>query len=181
MAIVPGAGRTRDNLKGGTMKRLFTGVLILALLSSPITANANTNKTNIDIYKEYAAAVAESYNISPALIQSIIMQESSFNPNARNGNCKGLMQIHETYHKDEMKLFDVVSLYEPFGNIDIGVYYINQLIEQNADEYGEVEISYILDIYSGNSKAEYNRDNGILSKYASEVLERAAEYESEGN
>ncbi len=86
------------------------------------------------------------------------------------------MQIYEKYHKEEMKLFDIDNLYEPFGNIDIGVYYLNKLIEDNADKYGEVEISYILDLYNGNSKADYNLEHCIISDYAKEVLERAVAY-----
>lgn len=160
------------------MKRLFLTALMTALLVAPATVNASTDKSNIDIYKEYAKAVAESYDIAPEIIWSIIEQESSWNPNAyaREGS-KGLMQIFEKYHREEMELFDIDNLYEPLGNIDIGVYYLNELIQENVDEYGEVEMSYILDLYNGNSKAKYNRDHGILSKYAKEVLERAYEYE----
>lgn len=122
-------------------------------------------------YLPYINEVSYEYGICPELILAIIETESSGNPNARNGECKGLMQVSERWHKDRMEKLGVTSLYDPYGNILVGTDYLMELAEECID------IAYTLDVYNGNSKAKYNYENGIMSDYATKVLERSAELE----
>lgn len=102
---------------------------------------------------------------------AIIEKESSGQADAVNGDCKGLMQVSERWHTDRMERLGVTDLYDPYGNIIIGVDYLAEL----ATEYEDIAL--VLDIYSGNSKAFQNYEHGIVSIYAKEILERTAELE----
>lgn len=119
----------------------------------------------------YCEEIGEMYGICPELLMAIIEAESSGNQYAENGSCKGLMQVSVKWHADRMEKLGVVDIYDEYSNILVATDYLAEL----RDDYGEV--SYVLDIYNGNSKAYYNYENGILSKYAGSVLERSAELE----
>lgn len=124
-----------------------------------------------DEYLPYINAVCEEYCICPELVMAIIEKESSGQADAVNGDCKGLMQVSERWHTDRMERLGVTDLYDPYGNIIIGVDYLAEL----ATEYEDIAL--VLDIYSGNSKAFQNYEHGIVSIYAKEILERTAELE----
>jgi soluble lytic murein transglycosylase-like protein len=119
----------------------------------------------------YCEEIGEMYGICPELLMAIIEAESSGNQYAENGSCKGLMQVSVRWHADRMEKLGVTDIYDEYGNILVATDYIAELRE----DYGEV--SCVLDIYNGNSKAYYNYENGILSVYAKSVLERSAELE----
>lgn len=122
--------------------------------------------------QETCIKYAEEYDICPELIMAMVETESSGDQYAKNGNCLGLMQISTKWHKDRMEKYAVEDIYDIDDNIHLGVDYLSELIEQNGDE-----ISYILDLYNGNSKAEWNLEHGVLSSYSSKILTRAAELE----
>jgi soluble lytic murein transglycosylase-like protein len=111
------------------------------------------------------------YGVCPELLMAIIETESSGRSWVENGDCKGLMQVSQKWHRDRMDSLGVTDIFDLYGNILVGTDYLMEL----AERYGE--ISYVLDIYNGNSKAEYNYENGIISKYAGKILERAEELE----
>jgi soluble lytic murein transglycosylase-like protein len=102
---------------------------------------------------------------------SIAEHESGGNQYAENGSCKGLMQVSVRWHADRMEKLGVADIYDEYGNILVATDYISELREDYE------EVSYVLDVYNGNSKATYNYENGILSVYAENVLERSAELE----
>ena len=102
---------------------------------------------------------------------AMIEAESSGNPDATNGNCKGLMQVSEKWHTDRMNRLGVSNIYDPYGNILVATDYLFELFEK----YGDVGL--VLDVYNGNSKAMYNSENGILSDYANKILARSEQLE----
>lgn len=155
------------------MKKVWGGALVLAVLTSiPLTASAGGNETYISATAYNACEeYGEGYGIQPELLMAIIEAESGGNPRAVNGNCMGLMQVNPNYHSERMQRLDVYDIYDEEGNIFVGTDYLHELFE----EYGEVTL--VLDLYNGNSKAFYNYDNGIVSDYAQKVLTRSRELE----
>ncbi|MCD8038890.1 MAG: lytic transglycosylase domain-containing protein [Lachnospiraceae bacterium] len=120
----------------------------------------------------YCEKYGEEYGICAELIAAIIERESSGCANAVNGDCKGLMQISMSYHKDRMERLGVTDIWDAESNIRIGADYLAEL-------FGEYEeASLVLDIYSGRGqKAFDNYDSGTMSGYAGGILERSAELE----
>lgn len=70
---------------------------------------------------------AERYEVDPALVKAIIMAESSYNPRAvsRKG-ARGLMQLMPR----TARALGVEDSFDPEDNIDAGVRYFKQLLEQ---------------------------------------------------
>lgn len=119
----------------------------------------------------YIETVCEQRNICPELVEAMIEAESSWNPNARNGSCVGLMQVSENWHQDRMKKYGVTDLTDPYDNILIGVDYLHELFEK----YGAVEI--VLAVYHGEKDAVEKSLDGYMSEYTTGILERSAELE----
>ena len=145
----------------------LTGILIPSNLIGAVDANTWISDAAYNATMEYG----EAYGICPELLQALIETESSGNPRAVNGACKGLCQIYEKYHRDRMERLGVCDLYDERENILIAADYLAELIK----EYGEM--SLVLDIYNGNSTAQQNFDKGIISDYAGAILKRSEELE----
>lgn len=163
------------------MKRIAGLILSVVLVFSmvlPVTAQGNNTYLSEEI-QQYCIEIGEEYGVCPELLMAMIETESSGNINAisKDGGCHGLMQINIQYHWDRLRKvvgYDDVTIatfYSPRTNIEVAADYLVEL----AEEYGD--ISYVLDVYNGNSKAEYNYENGILSSYAKKILERSEELE----
>lgn len=134
----------RISTKGKNLKRLLKIILILlAVLIVSIVLFKIINVQNIVLkkiyprkYSEYVEKYAEEYNIDPLLIYSLIKAESNFNPKVKSGsNAIGLMQVmeetaKETAKKSNIRLDDIVLLYEAEINIKIGVDYLSRLIKK---------------------------------------------------
>lgn len=134
---------------------------------------AETRETWIsDSAYSYCEEIGNRYNISPELLMAVIETESSGQAMARNGNCIGLMQVSRTYHSNRMQKLGVCDLYAEYDNILTAADYLAELFQKYQDT------ALVLDIYNGNSKAMYNYENGIISSYASKILERASELET---
>lgn len=141
---------------------------VLSLILCRIASDGKEVDTYIDIqYQKYCVEIGEMYGICPELLMAMIESESSGNPNAQNGNCKGLMQVSGKWHKDRMKKLGVADICDPYGNILVATDYLMELAEKYED------IGLVLDVYNGNSKAMQNAEHGKLSEYASKILYRA--------
>ena len=121
----------------------------------------------------YCEDVGQEYCIAPELLESIIITESMGKADAENNGCIGLMQINERYHKDRMKHLMVDDLYDPYSNILVGADYIMEL----ADKYGDVAL--VLMVFHGEKDALEKNEQGIISNYAKEILERSEFLERE--
>ena len=121
--------------------------------------------------KEACIEYGEGYGISPELLMAIIEVESGGHPEAVNGTCKGLMQVSDKYHGERVRRLEIGDIFDEDGNIFVATDYLYELFR----DYGDT--AYVLDIYNGNSKAEYNYENGIVSEYAKKVMDRATELE----
>ena len=86
-------------------------------------------------YESLIAEKAEKYNLSPAFIAAIMLNESSFRPDAtaESTGARGLMQlmndtaewIHGKMDLQEPYRFD--SMYEPETNAEFGCWYLDYL------------------------------------------------------
>jgi hypothetical protein len=132
-----------------------------------------TPLTQEDLIKSYVDDICSNYypNVDPALIKSIIYQESRYNPKSTNGNCLGLMQVSTKWHSDRAARLGVTDFYDPYGNILLGVDYISELITKHKDP------ALALMFYSmKHDAARKMYAEGKISSYAKTVLARAEEY-----
>lgn len=120
----------------------------------------------------YVDGACENYpDVPPALIKSIIYYESRYQPNVSNGSCVGLMQVSTRWHADRAARLGVTDLYDPKGNILVGVDYVNDLIQS----YGNIYV--VLMVYNGDNNASRYYTEGYISSYAKSVVSRQQELE----
>lgn len=163
------------------MKRKLSIFLIAVVLvfAPAISTSAENTPPRSDI-EAYTVEIGEKYNICPELIQAIIERESSFNVYAQNGNCVGLMQVSERWHKDRMEKLGVTDLYDPYSNILVGTDYLAELFNEAVQSGRGDDLYYVLMRYNLKTSTANSRwGEGDYSDYAVEVSERAAELERE--
>ena len=104
----------------------------------------------------------------------MIERESSWEPDAQNGTCIGLMQIDQVYHWERMQRLGVTDLRDPYENILVGVDFLEELFWKYEDP------AAVLMYYNAGHSDRYGLgawQDGDLSRYADQILERAAELE----
>ena len=149
-------------------------IAMALIVASNITFTVNAKPQDTYLSEEiqgYCVEIGHEYFVAPEILLAMIETESAGVSDAENNGCKGLMQVCERYHKDRMDNLMVTDIYDEYSNILVATDYLMEL----AYKYGD--IGYVLDVYHGDSKAKYNYENGILSNYAEEILERSAELE----
>lgn len=163
-------------LGGGTMRGkrmiitalILTGLVIMSVIIDR-KVEAAEHKADLEQYIEILCAP----DICPEFVEALIERESRWNPEAVNGDCIGLMQISERWHKDRMRALGAKDLKDPFDNIDVGVDYLRELFERYEDP------GMVLMIFNGDSRAKDLQSTGNLSEYAEWILKRSAELERE--
>ena len=128
-------------------------------------------KGDMPSWYDYIDFICEQTDICPELVQALIETESNWDPEARNGDCIGLMQISEDWHQDRMEKYGVTDLTDPYDNILLGVDYLAELFRHYEDP------AMVLMVYNGDSRAWDYWETGEMSEYAAKILERAAELE----
>jgi hypothetical protein len=122
----------------------------------------------IDIYVDNICLM---YSTDPALVKSIIQQESGYGQTVSNGSCVGLMQVSTYWHADRAARLSVTDFYDPYSNILLGVDYLSELLTSCNDP------ALALMFYSmKQDTARKMYDAGQISTYAKTVLARAEEY-----
>lgn len=81
---------------------------------------------NIDIdddLQKYIIDICSDYNISPALVMSVIYYESNCNPNVcgDDGYTYGLMGINTKWCKDIMEKVGCYDMTDPYQNVTVGI------------------------------------------------------------
>jgi len=124
--------------------------------------------------QDFIFAECEKHNIAPAIVVSMIEQESKYAPSAigDDGESTGLMQIQKKWHEERMDKLGCTDLLNPFENVAVGIDYLAELKEGNKPLY------WVLMAYNGGrAYADRKDDSGSYSKYAIEVADRAAKME----
>lgn len=88
-------------------------------------------------YEELIQQKAEKYNLSPAFVAAIMLNESSFRPDATSSvNARGLMQLMDDtagWIHGKLNLtapYDFDALYDPETNAEFGCWYLHFLSER---------------------------------------------------
>lgn len=163
-------------MKRSLLLLLLTVAMIIPVKSAEASGKANTPSSEIVAYTE---EIGEMYGICPELIQAVIETESSYNPDAENDGCIGLMQISPKWHKDRMERLGAIDLTDPYSNILVGTDYLMELYEESREKgYGD-DMYYVLMRYNMQSDtAKTLWEAGDYSEYAISIADRAAELET---
>ena len=155
------------------MKKLLIALLIASSLTMTVNAQSDVPEDTYlsEEIQGYCVEVGEEYGICPELLMAIIETESAGVADAENGNCKGLCQVSDKWHKERMEKLGVDDLFESYGNILVATDYLSEL----AKNY--VDIGLVLHLYNGDSRAWKFAESGELSNYAEKILNRSAELE----
>jgi soluble lytic murein transglycosylase-like protein len=138
-----------------------------------ITNNFNDNINNQvkNICAQYNQERNSTAKIEPEVIMSMIYAESRYNPKSQNGNCVGLMQVSTRWHSERAAKLGVTNLYDPYGNILVGIDYFAELLR----DYKDVRLALML--YSMKHKDAFDMyARGEISSYTKAVLARAETY-----
>ena len=140
--------------------------------SQPVMAKEEIEPTHISVEAQVSCyEYGEMYDICPELLMAMIEAESSGNPKAENGDCKGLMQISERWHTGRMEEIGADDIWSETDNIHIGANYLHELFNRYED------VALVLMVYNGESDAIEKAENGYISDYARKILDRSAELE----
>ena len=152
-------------------------MLAIALAASLVLPQPDMPREEIEPTPRSAAAqetcyeYGEMYDICPELLMAMIEAESSGNPKAENGDCKGLMQISERWHTGRMAEIGADDIWSETDNIHIGANYLHELFNRYED------VALVLMVYNGESDAVEKAEKGYISDYARKILDRSAELE----
>ena len=157
-------------MKGLRMIAVILGIVIAVLMVIFGALVVEAEESDKEDWLDYIEIICHERGICPELVEAIIEKESNWDPYATNGDCIGLMQISEKWHKNRMERLGVDDLKDPYDNILVGVDYLSEL----AAKY---EVGLALMVYNGDSRAESLWRAGKTSDYATWILERSAELE----
>lgn len=155
------------------MRKMVIAVIVVIALVFSFTLIASAGSDDKSDWLEYMEAACKSANICPEIVEAVIEKESSWDPDAKNGECIGLMQINPKWYGEMMENLGVTDLTDPYENIRLGVCIL-------ADLAKRYEIDGALMFYNAGYSDKYGTgawELGELSEYATWVLERAAELE----
>ena len=157
------------------MKKLKILAIALSaslVLPKSVMAKEEIEPTHISVEAQVSCyEYGEMYDICPELLMAMIEAESSGNPKAENGDCKGLMQISERWHTGRMEEIGADDIWSETDNIHIGANYLHELFNRYED------VALVLMVYNGESDAVEKAENGYISDYARKILDRSAELE----
>ena len=153
-------------------KMLAIALAASLVLPNSVMAKEEIEPTHISVEAQVSCyEYGEMYDICPELLMAMIEAESSGNPKAENGDCKGLMQISERWHTGRMEEIGADDIWSETDNIHIGANYLHELFNRYED------VALVLMVYNGESDAVEKAENGYISDYARKILDRSAELE----
>lgn len=124
--------------------------------------------------QQWTMSYSYERHISPFIVFAIIEKESDYDANAVGdaGESIGLMQIQEKWHQERMKKLGLYDLWDSQQNIQVGIDYLMELLDENPD------MEWALNAYNGG-RAYADRKKETHTEYATYILTRAAELEKE--
>ena len=163
--------------------RKYVGFLFgLAILCQPITASANSLSYNVPEevdgvpteISQNAEIIGHEFNICPELLEAIAYHESSYQCTAKNGPCKGLMQINAHIHKERFAAegWSEKDWDDAYKNMYVAASYLSDLFIEYED------VAEVLYLYNGDkTNLKRYRDSGYLSRYVQSILTKSEELE----
>lgn len=129
--------------------------------------------------QEYIYEECNKRDLDYSKVLALIERESGYYSlcSGDNGNSKGYMQVYEKYHRDIMEAEGVTDLYEPKGNIRVGLDILQSLYKR----YGNSGDHCVLMVYNmGSGTANKLWKQEIYStEYTREIINRAKEIEQD--
>lgn len=152
---------------------ILLGAMAFAL--GTICASYAVDDETMDEITAAAEGAAERYDIPVELILAVIEVESTYRPDAKNGSCRGLMQIH-TVNLDwlERDFGRELDLYDIEDNVYAGSYIL-------AGYYHTYDLHRALMAYNGGQgyMRKMVRKGYTSSKYSRKVVEIMEEMQDE--
>ena len=111
-------------------------------------------------YLDHIYSTAEEYGVPPEVVVAVMKVESDFNPDAVNGRCYGLMQIHDTHCEPwSVTTEDLLDLRK---NTTIGISLLSGLMDTSDN------LTQVL--------GKYNRGQAGYARYCAEVGSEVTSY-----
>ena len=133
-----------------------------------------------EVVQVYLWSLCKERDIDYYTVVALIERESGYKYDAAGdgGKSKGYMQIGERWHKERMAEEGVEDLYNPYGNIRVGLNFLQSLSDRYLANSG---ISCVLMAYNmGESTAKSFWADGVYSTaYTRGILARADEIRQE--
>ena len=118
-----------------------------------------------------AREAAETFGVPYRLLLAVMFRESSYNPEAANDICYGLMQIHQMnfgWLEAELEGYGVTDIQgDPEDNIYAGAYMLGSLI----DKYGDYHKALMAYNCGENGARNLWEQGYTTSKYSRSVIE----------
>lgn len=115
--------------------------------------------------QRHLMSVCNEFGVPVEIVLAVIQAESSFKPEARNGNCYGYMQVNKINLQGLTEAVGVTDLTDPYQNITAGTYMLHNLYEKYGD-WHKAFISY--------NHGEYGAQRNVFSKgYTTTAYSRA--------
>ena len=148
---------------------ILTSIWAAVLMWAALVVEARAEEK--EAWIDYIEIICQERGICPELVEAIIERASGWDPEAVNGDCIGLMQVSEKWHRERMERLGVTDLTGPYDNILVGVDYLSELFERYED------VGAVLMKYNGDSRLPEYLETGEMSEYAEKILTRSAELE----
>lgn len=138
----------------------------------------NTGGCFPEVVQVYLWCLCYDMDIDYYIAVAMIERESGYRWDATSsdGTTKGYMQIYDKWHTARMQAEGVEDIYNPYGNIRVGLNLLQELIGKYGDNYHRVLMSYNM----GETGCKNANERGVYSTdYSRGILQRARELEQE--
>ena len=129
-----------------------------------------------EVVQVYLWSLCQQKGIDYYMVVAMIEHESGYRWDCTgdHGNSKGYMQIYEKWHRERMAEEGCVDLYEPYGNLRVGLNFLEEIWSQYYESSGA---NCCLMVYNmGAQTARSNWAQGVYStSYSRGILARAEE------
>lgn len=130
------------------------------------------------VYDLARLACQEYDDISPAFVLAVARLESGFNPDARNGETVGLMQINPRWHAARAERLHVTNYQDPYGSLLLGADYLHEIHQELMADTGVDDFRYVLMVYNmGYTTATNVYNSGVITDYATTIMNYYDEYQ----
>ena len=133
-----------------------------------------------EVVQAYLWCLCEERGIDYYMVVALIERESWYKYDATgdSGNSFGYMQIYKKWHIERMETEGVTDLFNPYGNIRVGLSFIQEIQDKYLSSSGA---HCVLMVYNmGESRAkQFWREGTYSTTYTREILQRAEEIKQE--